>query len=267
MTYSLTKSLTILSSLRWATRAKAFIVHILIIGGLLALWQEITHIPGLIDPLFVPSPKDIIQSFIELIQQADFAGDTYITVERVLLAFVLSILVALPLAFCIDGSRLWRKILVPPVDFLRYVPVPTLFPLTILFFGLDESAKIFILFFGTVFQLILLYTEDLTRIPGEYMDLFHTLRFSKGKIVWMKFTASLPEFYNNTRITLALCWSFVVIAELVSAEQGIGHMIKESQRFSDTPRIYVGILTMALIGFVSDYILRKLYFVFFPYKK
>jgi len=234
---------------------------------ILFFWYSATSALNIIDPIFLPAPQDVIKSAVNLFTRFHFLEDIIVTTMRVMVAFVLSIIVAFPIALLVNKFSKIRNIFLPYVDFFRYIPVPVLIPLTILFFGLGETSKISILILGTVFQLILLFIEALDNMPHEYSDLAFTLNFSKTKSLIMKIRYSLPSFYNDARISLAICWSYVVIAELVSAEAGIGHMIKESQRFSNTANIYVAIITMALIGFISDFILRRLYHRLFPYNK
>lgn len=123
------------------------------------------------------------------------------------------------------------------------------------------------LFVGTFFQLLLLFISDIEHLPKEYFELAYTLGFSQHDRVMLKLRASLPHMYANMRVSLGLCWSYVIIAELVAADSGIGHMIKEAQRFSHTSDVFVGIIIMATIGFLSDYLFRKSYMVLFPYIK
>jgi NitT/TauT family transport system permease protein len=180
-------------------------------------------------------------------------------------SFFISIAIALPLGLLISESSFIKKLLIPYIDFIRYIPVPVLIPLTILFFGIGEPAKIALLFIGTFFQIILLFMGDLARVPKEYFDLAFTLNFTAAERLKMKVRSALPSMYDNMRISLGLSWSYVIIAELVASDMGLGHMIKEAQRFSHTSEVYVGILIMGLIGFISDFIFRKSYGRFFPY--
>lgn len=184
-----------------------------------------------------------------------------------MIAFLLSIIVALPIALLMSESRFFKGLLTPYIDFIRYIPVPVLIPLTILFFGIGEEAKIVLLFIGTFFQIVLLFDGDLMSVPKDYFDLAYSLNFTTWERLKMKLQAAIPEMYDNMRISLGLCWSYVIIVELVAAQTGIGHMIKEAQRFSLTSNVYVGILLMGIIGFLSDYLFRKSYTKLFPYKK
>src|SRR3989344_510593 len=108
---------------------------------LLGLWYFITEHTNLINPLFLPSPVKVVASAISL-----FAGslvvDIFATVARVMIAFLLSIIVALPVALLMSESKFFKRLLGPYIDFIRYIPVPVLIPITILFFGIGEEAKI-----------------------------------------------------------------------------------------------------------------------------
>jgi len=233
---------------------------------LLALWFLIKE-TGAISDLFLPSPKQIIEAFSNLFSEHNFSQDIFASIFRVFVAFLLSAFIAIPLAVIMCSYKAVRQTLSPYIDFIRYLPVPALIPLTILFFGIDETAKIVLLFIGTFFQLILLIIDDIQEIPSEYYDLTYSLKFSKAQEMKFSFMSVLPQIYDNSRITLGWCWTYVIIAELVASQNGIGHMIKEAQRFSNTPNVYVGIFTMGMIGFLTDFAFKKCYPLFFKYKQ
>lgn len=233
---------------------------------IVVVWKTITHYQ-LVNALFVPSPAKFIESTKVLFLERDFLGDIGISIFRVFAAWLISAILAIPLAVLMTSYNFLYKLTSPYIDFIRYLPVPTLIPITILFFGIGEEAKIVLLFIGTFFQLILLIIDDIHNIPREYFDLAYTLNFSKLKVMRLKIRSILPQIYNNSRITLGWCWTYLIIAELVASQQGIGHMIKEAQRFSNTSAVYVGIITMGIIGFLSDFAFKKGYPFFFKYEQ
>lgn len=222
---------------------------------------------GIINDLFLPSPQQLFIAFVDLFVKYNFSADIFASIFRVLSAFILSAILAIPLAIIMYRYTIIGKVLSPYIDFIRYLPVPALIPLTILFFGIDETAKIVLLFIGTFFQLILLIIDDLHEIPKEHFYLTYSLKFSQLQEMHFMFKSILPQIYDNSRITLGWCWTYVIIAELVASSSGIGHMIKEAQRFSNTPNMYAGIITMGIIGFGSDYLFKMLYPKFFKYKQ
>ncbi len=246
--------------------ARAYWPVIVSVLFLLGLWYFVTEHTSLINPLFLPSPIKIIASAISL-ATGSLAIDIFATVARVMMAFFFFFIADLALDFLLTESKFFTKFLTPYIDFVRYIPVPVLIPLTILFFGIGEETKIALLFIGTFFQIVLLFDSNLMNVPKDYFDLAYSLNFTTFQRLKMKLQAALPEMYDNMRISLGLSWSYVIIVELVAAQTGIGHMIKEAQRFSLTSNVYVGILLMGIIGFISDYSFRKSYMKFFPYKK
>lgn len=243
-------------------KKNSLIISIVVLIG---LWWVTTN-TGLIDPLFLPSPQSFISAFINLFAERNFSYDIVISIYRVITAWLLSFSVAIPVALYMSKSKAFYAILGPYIDFLRYLPVPVLIPLIILFFGIGETAKIALLFTGTFFQLVLLVYDDLSNIPREYFNIAHSLHWSNAKVQLMKLRAIAPDLWNNCRITMGWCWTYLVIAELVASQAGIGYVIKEAQRFSKTPEIYVGIAIMGIIGFCSDYLWKFFFPKVFKYK-
>lgn len=233
--------------------------------ALLSLWIWASWIK-LINPIFFPLIQDFLSATQKLFLQKSFMSDIGISIFRVLTAFLLAFIISVPLALLMSSWKKLHDLLSPYIDFIRYLPVPALIPLTILFFGIGEGAKISLLFIGTFFQLILLVIDDLNTVPKEYLDISYTLNFSKYEVLKTILSSIAPQLFNNSRITLGWCWTYLVIAELVAANSGIGHMIKEAQRFSNIPDLYVGITVIGIIGFFSDYIFKKLYLNIFKYK-
>jgi len=229
------------------------------------IWT-LTTVFGWVDDLFVPYVWQFWDEFVKLFFERNFLTDISISIARVLSAWSMSFILAVPFALLMSNSKILYRLFSPYVDFFRYLPVPVLIPLLILFFGIGESAKIALLFIGTFFQLVLLIYDDLQDVPTEYYDISYTLKFNGWEVQKMKLMAIAPNLWNNCRITMGWCWTYLVIAELIASQEGIGFMIKEAQRFSNTPEIYVGILTMGLIGLGTDFIWKFFYPRVFSYK-
>lgn len=242
---------------------KPFVISFIV---LIVLWNYVSY-NNLVDTLFLPAPHEIILSTTNLFLEKNFLADIGISIFRVFSAFIISAILAIPLAVLISSYINLGKLLSPYIDFIRYLPVPTLIPITILFFGIGEGAKIVLLFIGTFFQLILLVIDDIKDVPSEFYDLFYSLKFNRIKKMSYVLHSISPQIYDNSRITLGWCWTYLIIAELVASPNGIGHMIKEAQRFSNTPDVYIGIITMGVIGFLTDYLFKKYYYKIFKYKE
>lgn len=231
----------------------------------LAAWH-LTAISGAIRPEFLPTPLAVAEAFFRLFTERDFANDIFISVGRVWFAFALSVAMAIPLGLLMSTYRAVGSILEPFIDFVRYLPVPALVPLLVIWFGVGEASKIAVLWMGTFFQLILLVADDTKRVPTEYVESGQTLGASNGQIMRdIIIPAALPNMFDNLRITLGWCWTYLIVAEIVAANSGIGHVIWSLRRFVKTPEVMAGIIAIGIIGLLTDQAFRFAHKRFFSY--
>ena len=233
----------------------------------LTIWH-VTARSGVIRPEFLPTPFSVAQAFVRLFTERDFASDIVVSVGRVWFAFLLSVVIAVPLGLLMSTYRAIGAILEPFIDFVRYLPVPALVPLLVIWFGVGETSKIAVLWMGTFFQLILLIADDTKRVPAEYVESGHTLGATNGQIMrHIIIPAALPNMVDNLRITLGWCWTYLIIAEIVAANSGIGHMIWSLRRFVKTPEVMAGIIAIGIIGLMTDQAFRYAHKRLFSYQQ
>lgn len=234
-------------------------------GAILLLWLGITE-AGLLAPQFLPSPLAVVDALRELFVEAGFTFDILISIYRVWMAFALAALMAIPLGILMSSFRIVGSVSEPVVDFIRYLPVPALVPLTIIWFGIGELSKIVLLWMGTFFQLVLLIADDAARVPREYVETGRTLGASSSRIMRdIIVPAMLPSMVDNLRITLGWCWTYLVIAEIVAANSGIGYVIWAAKRYVQTDKVFAGILAIGIIGLATDQAIRAHHRRLFPY--
>ena len=221
----------------------------------LGAWLVVTE-AGLVQPQFLPSPLAVTQAWVELFRN-DYLSDIGISIARVWIAFGASAAIAIPLGVLMSSYRAVGASFEPLIDFIRYLPVPALVPLTLIWLGIGEGSKIALLWIGTFFQLVLLIADDARRVPKEFIETGRTL----GATDWalMKdvlFRAMLPNMVDSLRITLGWCWTYLLIAEIVASNSGIGYELWTARRYGKTPEVFAGILTIGIIGLVSDQVIR-----------
>jgi len=206
---------------------------------------------------FLPTPWSVVAALYQLFAERGFLEDVLISIYRVWAAFLLSVLVAVPLGILMSCYRVVGAMAEPVVDFIRYLPVPALVPLLIIWFGIGEASKIAVLWMGTFFQLVLLMADDTKRVPREYIETGLTLGARPRAILKdIIVPAMLPSTVDNLRITLGWCWTYLIIAEIVAANSGIGHVIWSMRRFVKTPEVMAGILAIGIIGLATDQLIR-----------
>ena len=221
-----------------------------------------------IDPFFLPAPSTIVLTIYELFTKHNLLADIWASVYRVMVAFIASALLAIPLGVLMSTSRSFEVLMEPPIDFIRYLPVPALVPLTILWVGIGEASKILLLFIGTFFQLVLLVMDDANNVRKEYFEVAYTLGAdTKDVITRVLVPAIMPSVYDDLRVTLGWCWTYLLIAEIVAAKTGIGHLIQEAQRFAKPQVVMSGVLLIGIIGIISDYSFKTGGKVLFRYRQ
>ncbi|MDI3270090.1 MAG: ABC transporter permease [Bacillota bacterium] len=226
--------------------------------ALLVLWSLLTY-SGWVDPLFLPPPHDVLADGVRLFTQEGFLQDVAITVQRVILGFLLAAAVGIPLGILIGVSGVADALLEPLISFARYMPASAFIPLLILWIGVGEGEKVAVIFLGSFFSLVLMVAVHVRGVGKELLETAYTLGASQGQVVGkIILPAAFPPIFDTLRIVLGWAWTYIIVAELVAAQHGIGHVILQSQRLLQTGSILVGILTIGLIGLISDLSLRAL---------
>ena len=225
------------------------------LAAVLAAWLLVTEL-GFVHPQFLPSPLAVVRAWWGLFQNG-YLRDIGISIARVWVAFGAAAALAIPLGVLMSSYRAVGACSEPLIDFIRYLPVPALVPLTLIWLGIGEGSKIALLWIGTFFQLVLLIADDARRVPKEFIETGRTL--GAGDWALMKdvlFRAMLPNMVDSLRITLGWCWTYLLIAEIVASNSGIGYELWTARRYGKTPEVFAGILTIGIIGLVSDQLIR-----------
>jgi NitT/TauT family transport system permease protein len=229
------------------------------------LWSVVAEL-GLVQPQFLPSPRAVVAAWVRLFSEANYIGDIGISIGRVWAAFLASAVIAIPLGILMSGYRVITAVTEPLIDFIRYLPVPALVPLTLIWLGIGEGSKVTLLWIGTFFQLILLIADDARRVPKEFIETGRTLGASASALMKdVLLRAMLPNMVDSLRITLGWCWTYLIVAEIVASSSGIGYELWTARRYGKTPDVFAGILTIGIIGLASDQAIRALHRRWFRY--
>ena len=218
----------------------------------LAAWALATF-GGAIDAMFLKDPVYTLKTGINLFREFGFSKDVGITVFRVVGGFVLAALVAVPLGIAMGAFKPIEAFFEPFVSFARYLPASAFIPLLILWAGIGETQKLAVIFIGSVFQIILMVAVIVGSTRRDLIEAAYTLGADAGRIVRrVMLPGAAPQIAETLRLVLGWAWTYVIVAELVGAESGIGHMIMDSQRLLDTGQMIFGIFCIGVIGLVSD---------------
>jgi NitT/TauT family transport system permease protein len=225
---------------------------------LLAWWIATSF--GWVQPIFLPSPAAVWQELANQIQDGTLWLDIRASVYRITVGWVLSTLIALPIGILMGSFRLFEGMFEPFVDLVRYMPAVAFVPLTILWAGVDDGQKFIILFIGTFFQQVLMIMDNVKTVPYEMIQVSYTFGLNKWEVLRkVVLPAAMPGIWDTLRITLGWAWTYLVVAELVAANVGLGYRIMRAQRFLQTDTIILGILVIGILGLVTDYAFKFSY--------
>jgi NitT/TauT family transport system permease protein len=232
---------------------------------LLLLWC-IGSYAQLTSEVFLPTPTQVAAQAAELWQSGALATDLWISNFRILSGFFLATLVAVPLGMLAGNLRIFEAALEPVVGFLRYMPVPAFIPLLMLYTGIGETPKILVIFIGTVVQEIVMIADVTKQTRAELIRAAMALgakpREVFSKVIW---PSSLPGVFDVARMNLGFAWTYLVVAELVAANEGLGYRILKSQRFLQTDTIFLYLFIIGLLGLISDMIFKFIQRKLFPW--
>src|SRR5213075_1631416 len=176
-----------------------------------------------------------LQEGWEPLTKYGFLFDIGMTIWRVVGGFVLAASIAMPLGVLMGAYKPIEALLEPFVSFARYLPASAFIPLLILWAGIGELQKLLVIFIGSVFQIILMIAVNVGNTRRDLVEAAYTLGGSDSGIVRrVMLPGAAPQIAETLRLVLGWAWTYVIVAELVGAESGIGHMIMDSQRLLDT---------------------------------
>jgi NitT/TauT family transport system permease protein len=217
-----------------------------------ALWSALTF-GGFVSKTFLADPLTMLESGWTLLARMGFGFDIAMTVWRVVGGFALAAAVALPLGIAMGAYKPVEAFFEPFVSFARYLPASAFIPLLILWVGIGEAQKLAVIFIGSVFQLVLMVAVSIGRTRRDLVESAYTLGVSDRSLIRrVLLPGAAPEIAESLRMVLGWAWTYVIVAELIGASSGIGHMITDSQALLATDQIIFGIIVIGLIGLVSD---------------
>jgi NitT/TauT family transport system permease protein len=204
--------------------------------------------------MFLKDPLYTLTTGVTLFREFGFIRDVGITVFRVVGGFVLAALVAVPLGIAMGAFKPVEAFFEPFVSFARYLPASAFIPLLILWAGVGETQKLLVIFIGVFFQIVLMVAVIVGSTRRELVEAAYTLGAGPSGIVQrVLLPNAAPQIAETLRLVLGWAWTYVIVAELIGASSGIGHMITDSQALLNTGQIIFGIIMIGLIGLVSDF--------------
>jgi len=233
----------------------------------LLAWCVISY-GGLAPPDFLPSPTEVIRGTLQLFFEYDLANAILISTRRIVLAFALAAALALPLGILMGAFapmfHVFESIMAP----LRYMPISAFIPLLILWFGIYEKQKIAFLFLGVFVYLLPVVVAAIRLVPEELVQTALTLGASKLQVIrTVLVPAALPEIFDSFRVMNAIAWTYVILAEAVNAEGGLGYMVQLAYAHQKASWSFAGLIVIGGIGLLTDQLIRSVSKMLFKWRE
>jgi NitT/TauT family transport system permease protein len=233
----------------------------------LGVWCRVSN-GGFAPPDLLTSPTEVVRGTLQLFIDYDLWGAILTSSRRILLAFVFASALALPLGVLMGAfepiNRLFEPIMAP----LRYMPISAFIPLLILWFGIYEKQKIAFLFLGVFVYLLPVVVSAIRAVPEELVQTALTLGSSKLQAIrTVLLPAALPEIFDSFRVMNAILWTYVILAEAVNPEHGLGYMVELARTHQKASWSFAGLLVIGGIGLLTDFLIRMISNVLFRWRE
>jgi NitT/TauT family transport system permease protein len=239
-------------------------------------WWMLTHgIPEerILGPTILPSPREVVLSLHDLVHTSDMEGRGLLdhiglSLRRVALGFLLGLIIVLPIGVLMGSFGSARATMAPMVTASGYIPLATLVPLTMSWFGLDESQKVVFLAMAFGIFLLPMVVSAIDSVPEVYLRTAYTLGATRRHIIRrILVPVALPDIWHSMRLAFGIGWSYLVIAEVIVKSGGLGDLIDTARRRAMSGRVYLVIVIITIIAWIADLIWSRLGNLLFPYRR
>jgi len=241
-----------------------------VIGAFLffLLWEAAHYATDEESRRFLPSPQHVVATLITLIVERNFLSDVLISAYRIFASFFAACLVAVPLGIFMGCFSRMRALINPTISGARYLPAASFIPLLLVWFGPTDTQKLALLFLGVIFFLVALILDNTESVQKELIEAAMTMGASRWEIVVnVVGRAAAPAIMDSMRNMIAVGYTYLVIAEIVAAQDGIGAVMMRAGRFLKVDVIMAGILAIGILGVLTDILFRLVAHFLFPWNR
>jgi len=239
------------STLRKGT-LRSSVVGLLSIGIVVGLWQYLSS-TGKVNALLLPTPVDVFRAGVMLTLNGTLPVDAAVSLLRVLAGFLAALVIAVPLGVLMG---LWWPVkdsINPLVEVLRPVPPIAIIPIAMLWFGIGETSKIFLIAYGAFFPILLNTIAGFRAIDPIHIRAVQSLGGKRWDIIrHVVILSAFPHIVVGARLGMAMGFIVLVAAELIAADSGLGFLIQDARQHFMTDQIFVGIIAIGVIGLLLN---------------
>jgi NitT/TauT family transport system permease protein len=238
------------------------------VAAIFGLWFVLAGRLGSAGSAIVPTPGATVSALGTMWSTGTLRADLVASIQRIAIGYSISVALAIVVGLAIGTFPTVQAFFEPQFGFLRYIPATALTPLFLLWLGIDESPKIWLIVVGTFFFNVLMIADVVLAVPRELINASYTLGAGRARILRsVVLPHSVPGIIDVARINLAAGWLMLVVAEILAAKQGLAFQIINAQRFRAVDRMFALLIVFGIIGLVSDLFLRWLRHAVAPWNR
>jgi ABC-type nitrate/sulfonate/bicarbonate transport system permease component len=235
--------------------------------GFFVLWQFVA-MTGLFTPVLLPSPVAVINAFWEMLNQGILLPNIAASLVRVCYGFVLAVVIAVPLGIAAGWNRRLHSVVEPIVELFRPIPVLAMLPLAVLWFGIGESSKVFLITYGSFFPIFVNTLSGVRFVDPIYVQAAESLGATRMQIFRrVVLMAAMPDIAVGLRLGLGFSFLTLVAAEMIASQKGLGYLIVDTQLTFQTDKTLVATLLFGFLGFILGAVLLQLERYFLRWKR
>jgi ABC-type nitrate/sulfonate/bicarbonate transport system permease component len=210
-----------------------------------------------------PPPAEVIAKAIELAEDGVLGQQVAISMQRILIGFVCGSAIGIPVGLAIGSFRPARFLLEPYTEFFRFIPATAMITVAVIWFGIGEGAKIFLIIYTTVFIVILNTAAGVGAVTPNKIRAARCLGANRAQVfVYVALPATVPYILTGMRLAMGNSFVTIIAAEMVAANAGLGKMIWDARLYMLVDQIFVALLTLGLLGFTTDRLFRLAIYTF-----
>lgn len=225
---------------------------LVLIVALIVLW-ELTGVNGWISPLSLPPVSAVLKTLWQLVLSGDIPGELFSSLERMFAGYFIGVSLGVLIGVLMGSFRPIYYFLEPITEILRPIPSPAYVPIAILFLGIDDEMKIFMIAFSAFFPVLLNSYSGVRSVDPVQLQTARTFGVKGSKLLWqVVLPCASPFIFTGLRISLAVALIVMVIAEMVASSDGIGYFILAAERGFQIKAMYAGVITLAVVGYLLN---------------
>ena len=231
---------------------KSRLIGVLFIAALLALW-ELSATLEWISPMSWPRMSSVVVTLWELILSGELLKELGASLWRMFVGYFIGVGLGVLVGLLMGSFRVIYYLLEPITEILRPIPSPAYVPIAILFLGIDDEMKVFMIAFSAFFPVLLNTYSGVRSVDPVQLQTASTFGVKGSKLLWqIVLPSAAPYIFTGMRVSLAVALIVMVISEMVAASNGVGYFVLAAQRGFKVKEMFAGVVTLAVIGYVLN---------------